>query len=42
MVLKVIGTRSNEQNELLAQDAVIRERGALMAAVEPTVTTVRA
>ncbi len=30
------------QNELLAQDKVIRDRGALMAAVEPTVTTVRA
>jgi hypothetical protein len=31
-----------EQTELLAQDEVIRKRGALMAAVEPTVTTVRA
>jgi hypothetical protein len=31
-----------EQNELLAQDDVIREQGALMAAVEPTATTVRA
>ncbi len=31
-----------EQNELLAQDEFIRERGALMAAIEPTVTTVRA
>ena len=31
-----------EQEELLAQDEVIRKRGALMAAVEPKVTTVRA
>jgi hypothetical protein len=31
-----------EQNELLAQDKIIQERGALMAAVEPAVTTVRA
>jgi hypothetical protein len=31
-----------EQTGLLAQDEVIRKRGALMAAVEPTVTTVRA
>jgi hypothetical protein len=31
-----------QQNELLAQDEVIRRQGALMAAVEPTVTTVRA
>lgn len=31
-----------EQDELLAQDEVIREKGALMAAVETTVVTVRA
>jgi hypothetical protein len=31
-----------EQEALLAQDEVIRNRGALMAAVETTVTTVRA
>jgi hypothetical protein len=31
-----------EQDQLLAQDQVIRDRGALMAAVEPNVTTVRA
>jgi hypothetical protein len=31
-----------EQTELLAHDEVIRKRGALMAAVEPIVTTVRA
>jgi hypothetical protein len=31
-----------EQDALLAQDEVIRNRGALMAAVETTVTTVRA
>ncbi len=31
-----------EQQALLAQDEVIRRRGALMAAVEPAVTTVRA
>ena len=31
-----------EQDALLAQDEVIRKRGALMAAVETTVTTVRA
>ena len=31
-----------QQNELLAQDELLRDRGALMAAVEPTVTTVRA
>lgn len=32
----------NEQDALLAQDEVIRKRGALMGAVETTVTTVRA
>lgn len=32
----------NEQNELLAQDEVIRKRGALMSAVQPHVVTVRA
>ncbi|HEX7964250.1 MAG TPA: YciI family protein [Gammaproteobacteria bacterium] len=31
-----------EQDELLAQDTKIRERGALMGAVESDVTTVRA
>ena len=31
-----------EQDVLLAQDEVLRERGALMAAVEPVVTTVTA
>ena len=31
-----------KQTESLAQDEVVRKRGALMAAVEPTVTTVRA
>lgn len=31
-----------EQTDLLAQDEVIRKRGALMAAVGSTVTTVRA
>lgn len=31
-----------EQDELLAQDDVIRQKGALMAAVETTVVTVRA
>jgi hypothetical protein len=31
-----------EQGSLLAQDEVIRKRGALMAAVQTTVTTVRA
>ena len=31
-----------EQDALLAQDEVLRERGALMAAVEPVVTTVTA
>lgn len=31
-----------EQEELLAQDEVLRSRGALVAAVEPKVTTVRA
>jgi hypothetical protein len=31
-----------EQAELLAHDEVLRKRGALMAAVEPAVTTVRA
>lgn len=31
-----------EQRELLAQDEVVRGRGALMAAVQPTVSTVRA
>jgi hypothetical protein len=30
-----------EQDELLAQDEVMRQRGDLVAAVEPTVTTVR-
>ncbi len=32
----------SEQDELLAQDEVLRKRGALMAAVETTVITVRA
>jgi hypothetical protein len=32
----------NEQDALLAQDEVLRQRGALMAAVQTTVTTVRA
>ena len=32
----------SEQEALLAQDEIVRKRGALMAAVEPTVTTVRA
>ena len=32
----------DEQDTLLAQDEVLRKRGALMAAVEPAVTTVRA
>lgn len=32
----------NEQDALLAQDEVIRKRGALMGAVETAVTTVRA
>lgn len=32
----------NEQEEMLAQDEVIRQRGNLMAAVELSVTTVRA
>jgi hypothetical protein len=32
----------DEQDALLAQDEVLRKRGALMAAVEPVVTTVRA
>lgn len=31
-----------EQDALLAQDELIRERGALMAAVQPNTTTVRA
>lgn len=31
-----------EQEEMLAQDKVIRDRGAVMAAVQPAVTTVRA
>lgn len=31
-----------EQDALLAQDTILRKRGALMAAVEQTVTTVRA
>jgi len=31
-----------EQDALLAQDEVLRKRGALMAAVEPRATTVRA
>lgn len=31
----------DEQDALLAQDEVLRKRGALMAAVEPVVTTVR-
>lgn len=31
-----------EQDSLLTQDQVLRERGVLMAAVETTVTTVRA
>jgi len=32
----------DEQDALLAQDEFLRQRGALMAAVEPEVTTVRA
>lgn len=32
----------SEQDELLAQDEVLKSRGALVAAVEPIVTTVRA
>ena len=32
----------DEQDALLAQDDVLRKRGALMAAVEPAVKTVRA
>ena len=32
----------DEQDALLAQDEVLRKRGALMAAVEPAVKTVRA
>ena len=32
----------DEQDALLAQDEALRERGALMAAVEPAVTTVTA
>jgi hypothetical protein len=31
-----------EQDALLAQDEILRQRGALMGAVEPKVTTVRA
>ena len=31
-----------EQDELLAQDAVLRDRGAIMSAVETNVTTVTA
>lgn len=31
-----------EQKSLLAQDEVLRQRGSLVAAVEPAVTTVRA
>jgi hypothetical protein len=31
-----------EQDALLAQDEVLRKRGAVVAAVQPTVTTVRA
>ena len=31
-----------EQDEMLAQDEVVRKRGALMAAVQTTTTTVRA
>jgi hypothetical protein len=31
-----------EQDALLAQDELLRQRGALMGAVEPKVTTVRA
>jgi hypothetical protein len=31
-----------EQDEMLAQDEVVRKRGCLMAAVQTTVTTVRA
>jgi hypothetical protein len=31
-----------EQDALLAQDEMLRRRGALVAAVQPTVTTVRA
>jgi hypothetical protein len=32
----------SEQDELLAQDEVLRKRGGIVAAVEPTATTVRA
>jgi hypothetical protein len=32
----------SEQDELLAQDEVLRRRGDLVAAVQPTATTVRA
>lgn len=32
----------DEQDVLLAQDELIRQKGALMAAVRPTVTTVQA
>jgi len=32
----------SEHNELLAQDDVLRRRGDIVAAVEPTATTVRA
>ncbi|MBA3915003.1 MAG: hypothetical protein H0X25_14370 [Acidobacteriales bacterium] len=31
-----------EQDEMLAQDEVVRKRGALMASVQTTVTTLRA
>jgi hypothetical protein len=31
-----------EQDSLLAQDELIRDRGALMASVQPSVTSVRA
>ncbi len=31
----------SEKEEVLAQDAVIQDRGSLMSAVQPTVTSVR-
>jgi hypothetical protein len=37
-----IALSKEEQDALLAQDAAIRKRGALMAAVTPDITTVRA
>lgn len=37
-----LGLTKKEQEELLAQDKVIRDKGNFMSAVEPTVTTVTA